>query len=388
MFNVVFCYPGTKVIDLESEPHWIHAHRCLLASCDLEYGFFVGQAADRCYQQHHQPWTVNIEALVQRIMSLGTGAQSNIAKLTPLTNIETAVQSETEAVGSMPTNVRADRDGPRSSDLTAPPTQSPLVMEAAMGNPDSGEPMPEIPFWSLPDLTGEQYGLVLQRFHRILKPKSYLEIGVLSGDTLDIAECPSIAVDPKLAIERPVLRNKPACCLFQMTSDEFFGQFDPSVILGRPIDMAFLDGMHLFEHLLRDFINTEGHCKPNSIVLIHDCIPTDEYVGRREVNEHRLRNRSRHPEWWAGDVWKVVAIIFKHRPDLRVVVFNAGPTGLAAVTNLDPSSTLLKDRYFDIIDEYGKQTLRENGDAYCRTVNILDTRDYATFEAMSSLFWL
>jgi capsular polysaccharide biosynthesis protein len=67
MFNVVYCHPGTKVIDIESEPHWIHAHRCLLASCGLRYGIFVGATLDQDFSLYHKPWRVNIDALVSRI---------------------------------------------------------------------------------------------------------------------------------------------------------------------------------------------------------------------------------------------------------------------------------------------------------------------------------
>ena len=67
MFNVVHCHPGTRVIDIESEPHWIHAHQNLFASCGLRYGIFVGKAKDRNFEQHHKPWTVNIDALIRRI---------------------------------------------------------------------------------------------------------------------------------------------------------------------------------------------------------------------------------------------------------------------------------------------------------------------------------
>ncbi len=67
MFNVVFCHPGTKIIDIESEPHWIHAHRSLFASCGLQFGIFVGKSRGRSFRKHHQPWTVNIDALLSRI---------------------------------------------------------------------------------------------------------------------------------------------------------------------------------------------------------------------------------------------------------------------------------------------------------------------------------
>ena len=72
MFNVVFCHPGTKVIDIESEPHWIHAHLCLFSSCSLRYGIFMGKAVDSNFTDHHKPWTVNIKALTGRIDSFST----------------------------------------------------------------------------------------------------------------------------------------------------------------------------------------------------------------------------------------------------------------------------------------------------------------------------
>jgi capsular polysaccharide biosynthesis protein len=72
MFNVVFCHPGTKVIDIESEPHWIHAHRCLFSSCDLNYGIFVGKPVNKDFRQHHKPWSLNIDALLSRIAAFST----------------------------------------------------------------------------------------------------------------------------------------------------------------------------------------------------------------------------------------------------------------------------------------------------------------------------
>jgi capsular polysaccharide biosynthesis protein len=69
MFNVVFCRPGTRIIDIESEPHWIHAHRSLFASCGLQFGIFVGKTVDHDFREHHRPWTVNIQALLARIKS-------------------------------------------------------------------------------------------------------------------------------------------------------------------------------------------------------------------------------------------------------------------------------------------------------------------------------
>ena len=67
MFNVVFCRPGTKVIDIESEPNWIYAHAGLFASCQMRYGLFVGQSDPADDRPVHRRWTVNIEALMDRV---------------------------------------------------------------------------------------------------------------------------------------------------------------------------------------------------------------------------------------------------------------------------------------------------------------------------------
>lgn len=246
----------------------------------------------------------------------------------------------------------------------------------------------ETPFWSVPDLAGEEYRTVLHRFHHILSPKTYLEIGVENGHTLELCSCASIGIDPEFRIDKLNLNNKDVCCLFRMTSDQFFKTYDPSVLLKQPIDMAFLDGMHLFEFLLRDFINVEKYCKPNSVILMHDCVPTDEHVARRHRNDNTFERLSGHAGWWAGDVWKTVAILLKARPDLRVLALNAPGTGLVAVTRLDPSSTVLSDRYYDLVAEYRDKSLPKDGDAYFASIKLADTRQFASFEALSGMFWL
>lgn len=68
MFNTVFCHPGTKLIDIESEPHWIHAHMCLFGSLGLDYGIFEGTTEDRNFSSAHKPFSVDVEALLGRVL--------------------------------------------------------------------------------------------------------------------------------------------------------------------------------------------------------------------------------------------------------------------------------------------------------------------------------
>ena len=85
---------------------------------------------------------------------------------------------------------------------------------------------------------------------------------------------------------------------------------------------------------------------------------------------------------------KVVAALQKYRPDLKMLALDAIPTGLIAVTNLDPRSTTLTDRYFDIVADFREQALADQGQLYVEGLKIADTGRYASHEALSSLFWL
>jgi capsular polysaccharide biosynthesis protein len=67
MFNTIFCRPGTKVIDIESEPHWLWAHTGLFASCELRYGIFLGKPDPADTRSVHRRWNVDIDALVERV---------------------------------------------------------------------------------------------------------------------------------------------------------------------------------------------------------------------------------------------------------------------------------------------------------------------------------
>lgn len=67
MFNVVFCRPGTKVLDIESEPNWIYAHTGLFASCKTRYGLFVAVVDPDDAAPVHKRFSVDVPALTARV---------------------------------------------------------------------------------------------------------------------------------------------------------------------------------------------------------------------------------------------------------------------------------------------------------------------------------
>lgn len=192
------------------------------------------------------------------------------------------------------------------------------------------------------EFPGEDYFRVLARIHEYIKPATYLEIGIDQGNSLEIVrpETLALGVDPNPRIQKPLGPNHR---IFAQTSDEFFEQRDViSELGGRTVDLAFIDGLHLFEFALRDFINLEKFASTDSIILIHDVYPIDATSAARE----------RASWFWSGDIWRLILALKKYRPDLSVNVIATRPTGLAIVQNLDPHSRVLGDCQHEIINEY------------------------------------
>ena len=243
-----------------------------------------------------------------------------------------------------------------------------------------------------PDLTGVHYATFMQRLHGALRPKTYFEIDTLNGNTLALARCASLAVDPQfefhdIAIAAQVMA-KPRLLLFQTTSDNFFAMHDPVALLGGRIDLAFLDGMHRCEFLLRDFLNTERHCKRNSVIALHDCVPVEDGMAGRTPGRAPplLPHRA---GWWAGDVWRTALLLKRFRPDLAITVLDAQPTGLVLVTNLDPASATLADGYDALVRTMLGWSLADIGIAgLMAELGVEPTTDYAADEQISRKFWL
>jgi tetratricopeptide (TPR) repeat protein len=189
---------------------------------------------------------------------------------------------------------------------------------------------------------GEHYTRVLRKLHQHLRPATYMEIGVETGQSMALAEPATLClgIDPEPRIEKTL---PPRCEMFTLTSDAFFARFNVRELLGRqPLAFAFIDGLHVFEAALRDFVNIERLAAPDSVVAVHDCIPLDERTSARE----------RTTNFWSGDVWKLVPCLKKYRPDLSLVSVAAKPTGLGLITGLDPENRVLEDRYEQIVAEY------------------------------------
>lgn len=120
--------------------------------------------------------------------------------------------------------------------------------------------------------------------NRIIKRmgyKSYLEIGVSNGRNFKAIECKNkTGIDP----------DPTSKATLKMISDAFFDDLD------RKFDCVFIDGLHIFNQVRRDIINSYNHLNNGGCLVIHDTNPATEEITivPRETKE------------WCGDVYKAI----------------------------------------------------------------------------------
>jgi hypothetical protein len=175
---------------------------------------------------------------------------------------------------------------------------------------------------------------------------------------LAISRVPSIAIDPAFAITYPVRCDLQ---LVRATSDDHFAGGGPirhlqsgrnpwrNLRRGRPLfdrylggthlDLAFIDGMHLFEYVLRDFMNVERYSTWSTVIAFDDMLP-------RDIDEAA---RDRHTEAWTGDVYKLIPTLARYRPDLIALQVDTQPTGILVVLGADATNVDLRGHYNSIV---------------------------------------
>lgn len=199
---------------------------------------------------------------------------------------------------------------------------------------------------SLQRLPGPAYYRVMQWIHGFLEPANYVEIGVHKGVSLhQVRDTPRIVgVDPKPDIIPAIAQQLPAETteIYELTSDEFFADHDLTALLGGAVELAFIDGLHLFEQVLRDFANLEKHSDARTVIFLHDCIPFDAVTASRE----------RTTDFFSGDVWKATLALRRRRPDLDMVIVPTAPTGLCLVSGLDSGNERFEQELPEIEREY------------------------------------
>ena len=216
---------------------------------------------------------------------------------------------------------------------------SPTAQEAITDEPQvavvlpwsgvSPDPAEELAQGTLP------YLQVLATIHAAFQPTAYLEIGVRHGHSLALAKCPAIGIDPSpdLTISLPASTQ-----IEVMSSDAFFRSEDRRRAASAA-DLIFIDGLHHFEYVLRDFMNVERIAPQGALIIIDDVLP----------NHPAQADRTRRTQVWTGDVWKMEACLNRWRPDLFTCRLDTSPSGMLLVGGIDPTNFILWQNYNSIV---------------------------------------
>ncbi len=142
---------------------------------------------------------------------------------------------------------------------------------------------------------------------------AYLEIGCRDNDCFDaIIAKDKVGVDPERGGTH------------RLTSDQFL-----SGCGDKTFDVIFIDGLHTYEQVRRDIINSLEHISTGGWIVLHDMFPRNWF----EAHVPHIPEISND---WSGDVWKV-GFELARSPDLdfRILKVDRG-VGVLRVTKKNP----------------------------------------------------
>ena len=122
------------------------------------------------------------------------------------------------------------------------------------------------------------------------KYSDYLEIG-----------CDQDQLFSKIKIENKIGVDPYSGGNVRKTSDDFFKDNKEK------FDIVFIDGLHTYNQVKKDILNSLDCLKEEGIVLVHDCMP--DSLSKQAVPRYRMI--------WNGDVWRAI-VDLRQREDLEI----------------------------------------------------------------------
>jgi len=120
--------------------------------------------------------------------------------------------------------------------------------------------------------------------------KDYLEIGCDQNQLFS-----KVKIDNKIGVDPESGGN------IRKTSDAFF------LINTDKFDIIFIDGLHTYDQVKKDIINSVKFLKEDGIILVHDCMP--DSLAKQAVPRFKMK--------WNGDVWKAI-VDLRQNEDLDI----------------------------------------------------------------------
>ena len=161
---------------------------------------------------------------------------------------------------------------------------------------------------------------------------NYLEIG-----------CDQNQLFSKVIIENKIGVDPVSGGNIRKTSDDFFRENNDK------FDIVFIDGLHTYEQVKKDILNSIDFLNQNGIILVHDCMP--DSLGKQAVPRYKMQ--------WNGDVWKAI-VDLRQKEDLDIYTCEMDQ-GIGIISKKKNSSPLSLNKpihkikfkdYFDNYKEY------------------------------------
>ena len=158
--------------------------------------------------------------------------------------------------------------------------------------------------------------------------KRYLEIGCDKDQNFSKIRCYSkIGVDPVSGGN------------IRMTSDKFFDQNN------KYFDCIFIDGLHIYDQVKKDILNSLNVLNNSGVIFVHDCMPSS-FMQQAVPRARSL---------WTGDVWKAIVDLRSYE-EIDICVCNVD-MGLGVIKkrqnqnklklNTNPKNLKFKDYFYN-----------------------------------------
>ena len=162
--------------------------------------------------------------------------------------------------------------------------------------------------------------------------KNYLEIGCDKNQLFS-----KVNINNKIGVD-PVSGGN-----VRKTSDDFFKENKSN------FDIVFIDGLHTYEQVKKDILNSVNCLLDEGIILVHDCMP--DSLGKQAVPRYKMQ--------WNGDVWKAI-VDLRQQENLEIYTCEIDQ-GIAVISKKKNTSILKLDKpinklkfkdYFNNYKEY------------------------------------
>ena len=175
---------------------------------------------------------------------------------------------------------------------------------------------------------------LFEQLHKKYNFQTYLEIGCDKDQLfskVDISE--KVGVDPYSGGN------------VRKTSDDFFKENTKN------FDFIFIDGLHEYNQVKKDILNSLTFLNNNGFILVHDCLPSS--LSSQAVPRYKMV--------WHGDVWKAIVDLRRDKKiDIHTCLVD---TGIAIIQKKSNTQTLelnknIKDLKFRDFYENHKNYMR------------------------------